>query len=73
MEGKLNNLSLKFKAKGFMPFEIPGLINDVFTILYKGEYCNISKVNQELEDLGWGIEILDNDTYKIIVTNSWVQ
>ena len=73
MESRLNNLSLRFQAKGFMPIEIPGLINDVFTILDKGEYCNISKVNQELEDLGWGIEILDKVTYKIIVTNSRVQ
>ncbi|MBW2604317.1 MAG: hypothetical protein JRE28_08375 [Deltaproteobacteria bacterium] len=71
MKTELDDLFLKFRTKGFMPIEIPGLIKDVFNILCNGEYCTIAAVNQEMEDLGWGIEIIDNVTYEL--ANSLVQ
>ena len=71
MENRLGDLFLRFQTKGFMPIEIPGLIKDVFTIIDNGEYCTITAVNQEMEDLGWGIEIMDNITYELV--NSLVQ
>ena len=49
-----------------MPIEISGLIQDIFNMLGKGRYCNITNVNRELEDLGWGIGIMDNVTYELI-------
>ena len=66
MENRLDDLFLNFKKKGFMPIEIPGLIQDVFNIMGKGRYCAITDANQELENLGWGIEIMDNITYELI-------
>jgi hypothetical protein len=66
MENRLYDLFLRFGTMGFMPIEIPGLIQDVFNMLGKGRYCTITNVNKELEDLGWGIEIMDNVTYKLI-------
>jgi len=66
METRLDDLFLRFQTKGFMLIEIPGLIQDVFNIIGKGRYCNITDANQELEDLGWGIEIMDNVTYELI-------
>ena len=66
MGNRLNDLFLRFQKKGFIPIEIPGLIQDVFNMLGKGRYCNIINVNQELEDLGWGIEIMDNVTYELV-------
>ena len=33
MEIRLNDLFLRFKTKGFMPVEIPGLVKDVFNII----------------------------------------
>ena len=71
MENRLDDLFLSFQTKGFMPIEIPGLIQDVFNMLGKGRYCTITNVNQELEDLGWGIGIMDNDSYELM--NSLVQ
>ena len=71
MENRLNDLSLRFQTKGFIPIEISGLIKDVFNILDKGRYCTRAAVNQELEDLGWGIEIMDNVSYELM--NSLVQ
>ena len=66
MKNRLDDLSLRFQTKGFMPIEIPGLIKDVFNIIGNGRYYTMNVVNQELEDLGWGIGIMDNDTYEMI-------
>ncbi len=66
MENILDDLSLRFQTKGFMPIEIPGLIQDLFNMLGKGRYFTITYVNKELEDLGWGLEIMDNVTYELI-------
>jgi len=71
MENRLNDLPLRFQTKGFMPIEISGLVKDIFYILDKGIYCTRTEVNQELEDLGWGIGIMDNDSYELM--NSLVQ
>lgn len=66
MENRLDDLFLSFQTKGFMPIEIPGLIQDVFNMLGKDRYCAITDVNKELESLGWGLEIMDNVTYELL-------
>jgi len=66
MKNKLDDLSLRFQTKGFMNIEIPGLIKDVFNIIGNDRYDTMNVVNQELEDLGWGIGIMDNGTYEMI-------
>ena len=66
MKNRLDDLSLRFQIKGFMPIEIPGLIKDVFNIIGNGRYYTMNVVNRELEDLGWGIGIMDKDTYEMI-------
>ena len=66
MKNRLDDLSLRFQTKGFMPIEITGLIKDVFNIIGNDRYYTMNVVNQELEDLGWGIGIMDNDTYEMI-------
>ena len=68
MENRLGDLFLSFQKKGFMHIEFPGLMQDLFNILGKGRCCNITDANQELEDLGWGIEIMDNLTYQLIIS-----
>jgi hypothetical protein len=66
MENILDDLFLRFQTKGFIPIEIPGLIKDVFNIFDNPVYSTITDINQELEDLGWGIEIMDDTTYELI-------
>ena len=68
MEIRLNNLLQRFKAKGFMPVEIPGLVKDVFNIIGTSGYSTISTIDQDLEDLGWGIGIMDNVTHELITS-----
>jgi len=68
MERRLNDLFLRFKAKGFMTIEIPRLMKDVFNIIGSGETCAITTIDQELEDFGWGVGIMDNITYELITS-----
>jgi hypothetical protein len=66
MGNRLGDLFLSFQKKGFMSIEIPGLLQDLFNIIGKGRYCTITDANRELEDLGWGVEPMDNVTYQLI-------
>ena len=68
MEIRLNDLFQRFKTKGFMPIEIPGLVKDVFNIIGNGKNCAITTIDQELEDFGWGVGIMDNITYELITS-----
>lgn len=68
MEGGLNDLFLRFQIKGFMPIEIPGLVKDVLYIMKNQERCTITTIDQELEELGWGINIMDNTTFGLITS-----
>ena len=65
MQNRLEELHLRFRAKGFMPVEIQGLTKDVLKILGNVRPCSREAVNREMEDLGWGIEIIDIATYKL--------
>jgi hypothetical protein len=65
MPNRLEELHLRLRAKGFMPVEIQGLTKDVSNILSNGRHCTRDAVNREMEDLGWGIEILDTVTYNL--------
>jgi len=66
MKDGLNDLFLRFQMKGFMPIEIPELVKDVLGIIGNREVCTITAIDQELEELGWGINIIDNVTYELI-------
>lgn len=66
MEIRLSELLLSFREKGYMAIEIPWLIKDVIHLTANSEYT-ITDINREMEDLGWGIEIMDNETYKQII------
>ena len=66
MKNILDDLFLRFQARGFIPIETPRLIQDISNILNKHRHFTISDMNKELEDLGWGIDVLDNVTYELI-------
>jgi len=68
MEIGLNDLFQWFKTKGFMSIEIPGLVKDVFNIIGTSGYSAITTIDQELEDLGWGIGIMDNVTHELVTS-----
>ena len=66
MKDKLNDLFLRFQMKGFMVLEIPELVKDVLDIIGNQKVCTITTIDQELEELGWGLNIIDNVTYELI-------
>ncbi len=68
MEIRLNDLFQRFKTKGFMPVEISGLVKDVFNIIGNSGYSAITTIDQELEELGWGIGIMDNVTHELVTS-----
>jgi hypothetical protein len=68
MEIRLNGLFHRFETKGFMPIEIPGLVKDAFNVIGDSEYSAITTINRELEDLGWGIDIMDSVTHEVITS-----
>jgi hypothetical protein len=65
---RLSDLFLIFQKKGFMSIEIPELVKDVLDIMDNLEICTIRTIDQELEELGWGIDIMDNTTYELITS-----
>ena len=65
MENRLEDLYLRFQNKGFMHIEIKGLMKDVFKTLGNRRYYNRTTANQEMEDLGWGLDIMDRVTYEL--------
>jgi len=68
MGSGLNDLFLRFQIKGFMPIEIRELVKDVLYIMENQERCTITTIDQELEELGWGINIMDNTTFGLITS-----
>ena len=68
MDLRLDDLLERFKTKGFIAIELPGLVKDVLNIFSTGVYSTITSIDQELEDLGWGIGIMDKMTHDLITS-----
>ena len=56
----------KFLKKGFTPVELPDLLNDLALLFIQSKRFTTNNINQELENLGWGIELLDEYLFKEI-------
>jgi hypothetical protein len=57
MEKIYGILSDKFVDRGFLSVEFPRLMKDISYITSGGMH-NLRQVNEELEQLGWGIQAL---------------
>lgn len=68
MESRLDHLFFRLQTKGFMSIEIPDLVKDVFDIMGDEEHCTLARIEEELEDLGWGIGIMDYEIYELITS-----
>ena len=54
----------RFRNKGFMPIELPGLMKDIINTIRQKENYTLNTVNLELESLGWGIQIMDQALFE---------
>jgi acyl CoA:acetate/3-ketoacid CoA transferase alpha subunit len=55
--------------RGFSTEEIPALINDLISLLRRTKNRKSAYFNQELENLGWGVQILDESLFQMIVSH----
>lgn len=67
MRKALDNLSVWFENIGVFPAEVPFFIKDVFSFMDQKGYTPVNILNQELETLGWGIQIMDETAYKQMI------
>ena len=66
MEEEFDQLTALFEGSGLPSLEIQYLIADVARIIQENSYHTIDSVNRELEDLGWGIDPLDDGSYDLL-------
>lgn len=64
-------LTDRLTKKGFSPVEIHELIDDLTSLFRRSEKHTAAHVNQELETLGWGVDLLDESLFQEILSN-WI-
>jgi hypothetical protein len=57
----------KLYKRGFTPEEIPELLDDLSYLVKESKTYTSNYINQELENLGWGIQIIDESLFKEIL------
>ena len=57
----------KLYKRGFTPEEIPKLLDDISYLITESRNCTTYDINQELENLGWSIQIFDESLFKEIL------
>jgi hypothetical protein len=60
-------LCRRFYNKGLMPIEVKRLTRDILIIIGDGGFYNAAILNQKLERLGWGKNIVDNYIFELIL------
>jgi hypothetical protein len=68
--GKVSEtLTDRLMKKGFSPVEIPELIDDLTSLFRRCKNHTAAHVNQELETLGWGVDLLDESLFQKILSD----
>ncbi len=67
MSRLLHLLIYRLTERGVFPDHIPGLMRNVLRILGQGGTITTKLVNEQLEQLGWGPEVLDETSFQLIV------
>ena len=65
MKDAIEKLSNCLEEKRFLPIECEGMIKDVIDFINSEKYLSMIALNQELEALGWGIGVLDDNLYAL--------
>ena len=63
----INKLCNGLEHRRFLPMECEGMIDDILAFFSNEKYPSRTTLNQELEDLGWGIGVFDNDLYALTI------
>jgi len=68
MEQWTELLVSRLSDKGVVSSHVPGLMRDVRNIVREGGYFTVGNVNNRLESLGWGGDILDEWIFELILS-----
>ena len=63
----LRSLICRLTERGMALDHIPGLVRNVLQIIGDGGLFTTQLVNGQLEQLGWGPEVLDETSFQLIV------
>jgi hypothetical protein len=67
MDVLIGKLTDEFIKKGVYSEILPNLILDIHAVFIENGDCSRQTLNNELESLGWGINIVDKETYQNIL------
>ncbi|UCH22254.1 MAG: hypothetical protein JSU83_03150 [Deltaproteobacteria bacterium] len=68
MKGKFIMLLLKLKKKGLSNIEVAGFLTDFRDLKQRRVIAPLNSANLELENLGWGVHIMDMALYKDLIS-----
>jgi hypothetical protein len=68
MRGKFTELLLSLKNKGFSNIEVAGFLSDFRDLIPRKGILPLNSVNLELENLGWGVHIIDMALYRDLIS-----
>jgi hypothetical protein len=67
MDALIPTLSQEFHRKGLYPGLLPGLLNDIDAFFGNHIHHSLHRLNLELEELGWGISVIEQQIYERIL------
>jgi hypothetical protein len=67
MKEIFNHLIDRLNDRDVLSIELPRLFEDVLTIITDGRPRTLKNINQNLVDRGWREEVLDRDTFQLML------
>lgn len=67
MDGLISTMAQELHRKGIDPELLPGFLKDIKLFIKDNGRLSLQRLNLELEDLGWGIRIIDQQIYDRIL------
>lgn len=68
MSSVLDTLFSRLSVRGLPSEHVPGLIREVCRIVADSRFLTSGVVNSRLERLGWGGQVLDETTFRLIAS-----
>lgn len=67
MEEIVDLLIHRLSPKGITPLALPRFLKDILYIIGEGSDFSPSYINTRLENLGWGVSVIDQHTFDLII------
>jgi hypothetical protein len=67
MKALVSTLTEEFHRKGLYPGLLPKFLRDIDVLINDNTEISRNRLNHELEDLGWGISVINHKIYERIL------